>query len=202
MDPDCFTGTREVMMSDQIESKGTRRLVTRLFLIVGGMFAFGFALVPLYDVICDITGLNGKTAGRYAVEESQLVVQSDRKVTVQFTAHNNAGMDWEFRPSVSQVVVSPGEVMVISYKARNPNTYAMTGQAIPSVAPNVAAAYLNKIECFCFQEQKLEPGEEVDMALRFFVDANIPERVTKLTLSYSLFDITSYESAGSELASN
>jgi cytochrome c oxidase assembly protein subunit 11 len=189
-------------MSDLNETPGTRKLVTKLFLAVVGMFAFGFALVPIYDVICDITGLNGKTSGRYAVNESELVVQEDRKVTVQFTAHNNAGMDWEFRPSVSQVTVSPGEVMVISYKARNPNGYAMTGQAIPSVAPNAAAAFLNKVECFCFQEQKLEPGEEVDMALRFFVDANIPERVTKLTLSYSLFDITKYESAGSELASN
>jgi len=189
-------------MSSDTKASTNKNLVVKLLMIVGGMFAFGFLLVPLYDVICDITGLNGKTAGRYAAEESQLVVQEDRKVTVQFTAQKNAGMSWEFKPSVTQVTVSPGQVMVVSYKARNPNDFAMTGQAIPSVAPNAAAAYLNKIECFCFEEQKLEPGEEVDMALRFFVDQNIPEQINKLTLSYSLFDITNYELIGVELAKN
>ena len=183
-------------MRNETSSSSTRKLVLKLFLAVGGMFAFGFALVPLYDVICDITGLNGKTQGRYEAAEAGLTIQEDRKVTVQFTAQNNAGMEWEFRPNVSQVTLSPGEVMVVSYKARNPKSYPMTGQAIPSVAPNAAAAYLSKIECFCFQEQKLEPGEEVDMAIRFFVDEKIPERITKLTLSYSLFDITDYELAG------
>ena len=189
-------------MNSETKPSTNKRLVVKLFLIVGGMFAFGFLLVPLYDVICDITGLNGKTAGRYAVVESQLVVQEDRKVTVQFTAQKNAGMSWEFKPSVSQLTLSPGEVMVISYKAKNPNDFAMTGQAIPSVAPNAAAAYLNKIECFCFEEQKLEAGEEVDMALRFFIDENIPQHINKLTLSYSLFDITDYELVGVDLAKN
>ena len=155
------------------------RLVRRLLFVVVAMFAFGFALVPLYDVICDITGLNGKTQGRYETELAQSV-QEDRQVTVQFTAMNNAGMDWEFRPSVSQLTVSPGEVHVISYRARNPHDYPMTGQAIPSVAPNAGAAHLNKIECFCFQEQILGPGEEVDMALRFFVDENLPDRISKI----------------------
>lgn len=170
-----------------------RKLVTKLLFSVVGMFAFGFALVPLYDVICDITGLNGKTAGRYEASELELQVQEDRKVTVQFTAQNNAGMVWEFKANESQVSVSPGEVRVVSYRVKNPTDRVMTGQAIPSVAPNSAAAYLNKIECFCFQEQTLQPGEEIDMALRFFVDENIPERVSKLTLAYSLFDITKDE---------
>jgi len=189
-------------MSSEKKPSTNKKLVVKLLLTVGGMFAFGFLLVPLYDVICDITGLNGKTAGRYAAGESQLVVQEDRKVTVQFTTQKNAGMNWEFKPDVSHVTVSPGQVMVVSYKAKNPNDFAMIGQAIPSVAPNAAAAYLNKIECFCFQEQKLEAGEEVDMALRFFVDENIPEQISKLTLSYSLFDITDYELVGVELAKN
>jgi len=175
----------------------TTRLVKQLLLVVVGMFGFGFAMVPLYDVICDITGLNGKTAGRYAEAEPTPV--ANRKITVQFLAQNSEGMSWEFGPNDAQVTVSPGEVKVVSYRARNPNSFAMVGQAIPSVAPNEAAQHLMKLECFCFQEQPLAAGEEVDMAIRFFVDEAIPEHITKLTLSYSLFDITDYEISGDEI---
>lgn len=188
-------------MSNETDSS-VKKLVLKLFLGVGGMFAFGFALVPLYDVICDVTGLNGKTAGRYEVDETQIEVQEERSITVQFTARNNAGMVWEFRPSDPVVTVSPGEVRVVSYRVKNPTDQVMTGQAIPSVAPGAAAAYLNKIECFCFQEQTLQPGEEMDMTLRFFVDEGLPERINKLTLAYSLFDISKPEKAGTDLALN
>ena len=184
-------------MRNESPAASTIRIVKRLLLVVVGMFGFGFAMVPLYDVICDITGLNGKTSGRYA--EAEPVPVEDRKITVQFMAQNSEGMSWYFEHNDAQVTVSPGEVKVVSYKVRNPNAYAMVGQAIPSVAPNEAAQYLMKLECFCFQEQPLAPGEEVDMAIRFFVDENIPEKITKLTLSYSLFDITDYEISGDEI---
>ncbi|MDT8428002.1 MAG: cytochrome c oxidase assembly protein [Pseudomonadales bacterium] len=183
-------------------STGNKRLAAKLALAVVGMFAFGFALVPLYDVICDITGLNGKTAGRYESSEAELVVNQTRSIQVQFMAQNAAGMQWEFRPNEPLVTVSPGEIRVISYKARNPTDKVMVGQAIPSIAPNAAAQHLNKLECFCFQEQVLQPGEEVDMAIRFFVDEAISERINKLTLSYSLYDITASSKAGKEIASN
>ena len=111
------------------------------------------------------------------------MVVSDREITVQFMAQNGAGLAWEFHPNDTQVKVHPGEVRVVSYRAKNPTDAVMIGQAIPSVAPNEAAQYFKKLECFCFAEQKLEPGEEVDMAIRFFVDENIPEKITKLTLS-------------------
>lgn len=181
-------------------STGNRRLAAKLALAVAGMFAFGFALVPLYDVICDITGLNGKTAGRYESAETELVVNEARKIDVQFMAQNAAGMQWEFRPNDPVVTVSPGEIRVISYRAHNPTDRVMVGQAIPSVAPNAAAQHLMKLECFCFQEQVLQPGEEVDMAIRFFIDEDIPERINKLTLSYSLYDITESSKAGKEVA--
>lgn len=171
----------------------TKRLVTRMTFAVIGMFAFGFALVPLYDVICDITGLNGKT-GDQVVNHVETEAVSEREITVQFLATNAAGMDWEFAANDMQVKVRPGEVRNISYRAKNPHSYAMTGQAIPSVAPNKAANYLKKLECFCFNEQLLQAGEEVDMGIRFFIDEDIPEYITKLTLSYSLFDITDYNS--------
>jgi len=184
-------------MKQKSPVSSTSQLVKRLLLVVVGMFGFGFAMVPLYDVICEITGLNGKTSGRYA--EVAPVPVEDRKITVQFMAQNSEGMTWIFEPNDAQVTVSPGEVKVVSYRARNPNNYAMVGQAIPSVAPNEAAQHLMKLECFCFQEQPLAPGEEVDMAIRFFVDEDIPEKITKLTLSYSLFDITDYEISGDEV---
>lgn len=173
-------------------NKSTKRLVKRLAFAVVGMFGFGFAMVPMYDVICDITGLNGKTGGK-VVQESEPTPTAGREITVQFLAQNGAGMDWEFSANDPVVKVMPGEVKVVSYRARNVHDYAMTGQAIPSVAPNEAAQYLKKLECFCFEEQELQAGENVDMGIRFFIDENIPAHITKLTLSYSLFDITKYE---------
>lgn len=177
-------------MNKDVAPLNNKKVVRKLLLAVVGMFAFGFALVPLYDVICDLTGLNGKTGGRVAEAEAGLLLDEQRQITVQFMAHHNAEMGWVFEPSVAQISVKPGEVNVVSYRVTNPRTTVMVGQAIPSVAPNAAAAHLNKIECFCFEEQLLQPGESADMPIRFFVDPEIPASITKLTLSYTLYDIT------------
>ena len=158
-------------------------------MIVVGMFAFGFALVPLYDIVCDITGLNGKTAGRYESEQPQVVAE-DRLVTVQFLANNNASMPWEFRPKVRTIKVHPGKLNSAEFFVRNVTSNAMTAQAVPSITPFRAAEYLHKTECFCFEQQHLAKGEQLDMPLRFIVDSNIPKDVTTLTLSYTLYDIT------------
>lgn len=183
-------------MSEQ-ENKATqprfasvrRSLVLKLLLATVGMFGFGFALVPLYDVFCDITGLNGKTGGRYE-EVAEVRVDTSREITVQFMTRNNIGMSWEFRPEVAQVKVHPGAMTEVSFYARNPDKQDMVAQAVPSVSPSRAADHLRKTECFCFNQQVLAAGEEVHMPLTFFVDQDIPEDVTKLTLSYTLFDIT------------
>lgn len=188
-------------MSKENRKSGNKPLVTKLLFAVVGMFGFGFAMVPLYDVICDITGLNGKTSGRYTETVQEEAVSTDsREITVQFMAQNSAGMDWVFEPNEPQVKVHPGEIRVVSYRARNAHDYEMTAQAIPSVAPSEAAQYLKKLECFCFAEQTLQPGEDIDMAIRFFVDENIPDKIKKLTLSYSLFDITDYEKPNDAVA--
>jgi len=172
------------------QTPGTNKPIKpfKLLAVVFGMFCFGFALVPLYDVICDVTGLNGKTGGRYEVTEA-LEVDVSRWVTVQFTASNNADMSWDFAPTDVVLKVHPGEINETFFTAKNTTAQRMMAQAVPSVAPFHAAEYFHKTECFCFNQQVLEPGESIEMPLRFFVDVEIPERVSKLTLSYTLFNL-------------
>ncbi len=172
------------------ESVRTSHLVSKLALVVVGMFGFGFALVPIYDVFCEITGLNGKTAGRATYDAAVVEVQEERLVTVQFTANNNAGMSWQFHPMVNQIQVHPGELTEVKFYARNPTGMTMIAQAVPSVVPFVAADYLHKTECFCFNQQTLAAGEAIEMPLLFYIDQAIPDGVSKLTLSYTLFDVT------------
>jgi cytochrome c oxidase assembly protein subunit 11 len=164
-------------------------MALKLLLVVMGMFGFGFALVPLYDVFCDLTGLNGKTAGVYRPTE-QIEIDKDRIVTVQFMANNNDGMTWEFRPTQRSVKVHPGELNSVTFYASNPTAKAMIGQAVPSVSPFHVASHLHKTECFCFEQQLLEANEEREMPLRFIIDRDLPEDVNTLTLSYTLFDVT------------
>lgn len=191
------------MSEKESKAVGSRRLVGRLALTVIGMFAFGFALVPLYDVFCDLTGLNGKTGGPYVYEAETVQVDETREITVQFVANNNVGMAWEFKPLQRQVKVHPGEMMEVHFIARNPTDKAMVGQAVPSVSPFRGADFLHKTECFCFTQQRLEAGEEIEMPLLFFVDQALPKDVSKLTLSYTLFDVTAnFVSSGNTLSAN
>ncbi|MDA0788496.1 MAG: cytochrome c oxidase assembly protein [Proteobacteria bacterium] len=181
--------------SRPVSHRGT---IFRLIGVTVGMFAFGFLLVPLYDIICDVTGLNGKTGGPYAAT-GELVEDLDREVTVQFITNNNAGMPWEFRPMVRSVTVNPGKMTTAEFYVRNPVDRTIVAQAVPSVTPFHAAEYFHKTECFCFEQQQLVEGQDLMMPLRFVVDPAIPKNVTTLTLSYTLFDIT--RDAGS-LAAN
>ena len=187
---------------DDQQSTSTKRLVAKLALTVVGMFGFGFALVPMYDVFCEWTGLNGKTGGRVEYSATQ-EINKERIVTVQFTASNNAGMSWTFEPMVHQVEVHPGELTEIKYYARNPGMGRMVGQAVPSVSPLKAADYLRKTECFCFTQQVLEGGEAIEMPVLFYVDPALPADVSKLTLSYTLFDVTqNFVNEGAALSAN
>jgi cytochrome c oxidase assembly protein subunit 11 len=176
-------------MNDNNVASNTTATTFKLVAVVVGMFGFGFALVPLYDLICDVTGLNGKTGDQYTVTSEQ-IIDEKRIVKVQFLANNNAGMSWEFRPVVRTMEVTPGELNLTNFYAHNPSSTAITAQAIPSVTPFRAARYLHKTECFCFEQQELQAGESLDMPLRFIVDASLPENVTTLTLSYTIFDIS------------
>lgn len=177
------------MTPQQQAGEAATRTALKLVVVVVGMFGFGFALVPLYDFICDVTGLNGKTGDQYTVTSEQ-VIDENRTVKIQFIANNNAGMPWEFRPVVRTMEVTPGKMYATNFFVKNPAGETITAQAVPSVTPYRAAQYLHKTECFCFEQQELLAGESMDMPLRFIVDAELPTEVSTLTLSYTIFDIT------------
>jgi cytochrome c oxidase assembly protein subunit 11 len=164
-----------------------RPLVIRLLILVVAMFAFGFALVPLYDVMCKALGINGKTGDQYTQTQ---VVDQGRQVRVQFLSTNAADMSWGFYPEADELTVHPGAVNEMLFVAQNPTGKAMTAQAVPSISPSTAAVYFHKTECFCFTQQMLQPGERIEMPVRFIVDRDLPNDVKHLTLAYTLFDIT------------
>jgi cytochrome c oxidase assembly protein subunit 11 len=175
-------------MTEQQQDNRNKKLIMRLVGIVGGMFLFAFALVPLYDVFCDITGINGKTRGQaiYTAKE----VQTERLVTIEFLTNVNRGMPWEFSATQKSVKVHPGELNEVTFYAKNVSQNPVVGQSIPSVSPGEGALYLNKTECFCFEQQRLAAGEEIHMPMKFYIDADLPEDITHLTLSYQLYNIT------------
>ena len=168
---------------------GHRSMVIRLVVIVIGMFGFGFALVPLYDVFCDITGINGKTNASAAVYTAPTVDKS-RQVTVEFLTRTHTGMPWEFRANTKRVKVRPGELKTVDFYVRNPMRRDFVAQAIPSVSPGEAALYLNKTECFCFNQQPLDGGGEATMPMSFYVDPQIPDDISYFTVQYTLFDVS------------
>lgn len=165
--------------------------LARISVVVVAMFGFGYLLVPLYNVFCELTGLNGKT-GR--VDEQAVAaryhVDKDRLITVQFVVNANQGMPWDVAPAQHEVQVHPGEIYATTFTARNPTSRDMIGQAVPSVAPNVASRYFNKTECFCFTQQELAAGEKKEMPLHFVVDPKLPKNVRTLTLAYTFFDVS------------
>jgi cytochrome c oxidase assembly protein subunit 11 len=162
------------------------------------MFGFGYALVPLYDVFCDITGLNGKTGRLTAAEARSVETDETRLVTVEFVTNVNGALPWDFRPTVARVQVHPGSETEVTFEAVNRAQVQVTGHAVPSVAPGAAARYFSKTECFCFTRQRLEPGESREMPVRFVVDPKLPANIEILTLAYTFFEAE--ENAGLDYA--
>jgi len=181
------------------DSRDRQRKHTALLLLVAvGMFGFAFALVPLYNVFCELTGINGKTSGQATVSVQTSPIL-EREVTIQFLAHVGRGMPWEFRPMESRLRVRLGEVNETRFYVRNHANQAVTGQAVPSVAPGLAARYLHKIECFCFTQQTLEAGEEMEMLVKFYMGVDLPADINTLSLSYALFPVTVAQTTGLEI---
>ncbi len=166
----------------------TVRKARNLGLVAVAMFGFGFALVPLYDVFCDITGLNGKTEGTAAAAAQS--VDRQRQVTVEFVTYQRTGLGGEFSPSVRRLRVHPGEMHRVDFTVTNPGVDSRVLRAIPSVSPGRAAGYLRKTECFCFEEQPLDGRASAVMPMSFYVDEALPADIEVFTLSYTLYDIS------------
>jgi len=163
-------------------------LSAKLVLLAVAMFAFGYIVMPpLYRVICDITGLNGRTNSVAAVAPDQQVV-SDRVITVEFVSVINSAAAWSFKPAQFSMEVVPGKTYEAHYTAVNLTGRPAVGQAVPSVAPSSAAKYFNKIECFCFTKQEFEAAGSKEMPLIFFVEPDLPRSIDTITLSYTYFD--------------
>jgi cytochrome c oxidase assembly protein subunit 11 len=181
-----------------------RRLLGRLLVVTLLMFGFGYALVPLYRAICDALGVNvlslseqNKRSGswleglfggqRAAATTGNTQIDRTRTITIEFDA--NARGPWDFKPALRSVQVHPGEMATVMYEFRNMQSRTMAAQAIPSYAPMQAGAHFNKLECFCFNEYTLAPGESRSWPVVFVVDPKLPRDVTTITLSYTFFEV-------------
>ncbi len=169
----------------------------KLLVVAAGMFAFGYALVPMYKAICEFTGINilalgerelpGAGSARAKVTNTQ--IDTSRTITVEFDA--NARGPWKFKPAQSSLQVHPGEMMTVMYEFENVQDRVMSAQAIPSYAPRQAAAHFNKLECFCFNQYTLAPGEKKQWPVVFVIDPKLGKDVTTITLSYTFFEVGS-----------
>jgi len=165
--------------------RSNRALVLRLAIVVVGMFAFGYALVPFYDQICKATGLRD-----IAVADPLVNTQVDlsRTVRLEFDANLNK-LPWRFRPLTPVLNVHPGEIVQVLYEIENNSDRAMTGQAVPSYGPQLAGNYFRKLDCFCFAKQSFRAGEKRQMPVVFVIDTHLPADVSTITLSYTFFEV-------------
>ena len=163
-----------------------------LFALPVVMFGFGYLMVPIYEVFCDITGLNGKT-GRLSDNQAEyLAVDAERWITVEFVAVTNQNAAWEFAPEQAFMRVRPGQTYAMTYRAVNQLNQPAVAQAVPSVAPGKAAAHFKKISCFCFNQQPFDALENKQMPLVFVVEPDLPGEVDTVTLAYTLFDASAF----------
>ena len=169
------------------------QMVAKLLVVAVGMFGFGYALVPIYRAICNALGINVLAAGDKQIPGATSKVQANtqvdktRLITVEFDA--NVRGPWDFKPEKRSMQVHPGELATVMYEFQNVQNRTMAAQAIPSYAPKAASAHFNKLECFCFNEYKLQAGEKKSWPVAFVIDSKLPKDVTTITLSYTFFEV-------------
>ena len=172
--------------------QANRVLLRKLVVVAAGMFAFGFALVPIYKKICETTGI-------YSLAQADTVrntqIDESRLLTIEFDA-NTRGLPWEFRPLQKSVRAHPGELIQVLYEVRNTSGTTMLGQAVPSYGPQAAGQYVKKVECFCFARQQLKANETRQMPVQFVVDPQLPPGVSTITLSYTFFELPGGKTTG------
>ena len=177
--------------------KSNTRIVIVLTATIGFMFAFGYALVPLYDLFCEITGVGGKPTIAVVEGGPEGDVDLTRNITIEFTGNSTNSLPWTLRPMERKTQVNPGAIHEMDYLVKNTAGRDIIGQAIPSVTPMEAARYLVKLECFCFRQQTLVAGEEKRMPVRYYVDTGLPDEIRTITLSYSFFEVDDQKSSSS-----
>lgn len=170
-----------------------RRLMKKLLVVAAIMFGFGFALVPFYEKICEVTGIRNVFQPDAVAANTQ--IDATRLVSVEFDA-NTQRLPWTFKPLQASVSVHPGEVTRVVYEVRNTLERSVTGQAVPSYGPQQAALYFRKMECFCFQQQTLGPGEVRKMPVVFVIDPKLPLELNTVTLSYTFFEVNGARGGG------
>jgi cytochrome c oxidase assembly protein subunit 11 len=180
-----MTGNRQGKTGNKRANLG---LAGRLLIMVAGSFAFGYALVPLYSVFCEITGIGSRDRLLQASTVDSAGPELARTVVVEFVSSTPGSGEWEFHPNLASMEVHPGKLYEATFHARNLAGREITGQAVPSISPGRAARYFHKTECFCFTPQHFAEGEVKEMPVRFIVDRDLPKSVDRLTLSYSFFD--------------
>ncbi|NDL69268.1 cytochrome c oxidase assembly protein [Vreelandella alkaliphila] len=180
--------THNAARKESEQAIGVRRTVIRTVAALIGMFAFAFALVPLYDVFCRITGLNGKvdTTAQAIVHEG---VDQSRYITVQFITRGSAGLPWQMSVDSRQMRVHPGQTAEMDFTFTNNSSAESWGRAIPSVSPSSANTHLRKMSCFCFEEQELQGGERLTIPLVFQVAKDLPKEINTITLVYTLYPV-------------
>lgn len=173
------------------QASANRTTLKKLLVISVGMFGFGFALVPLYEKICETTGINNviKPDVMPAGDVANTQIDKTRSVTVEFDSNLRSDLPWSFKPLEASVRVHPGELSTVVYEVRNNGSRPITGQAIPSYGPTLAGKHFRKLECFCFTQQTLAPGEVRQMPVQFILDRSLPGEVNTITLSYTFFEI-------------
>jgi len=175
-------------MSESVNKKNAKLVRTLLFVVLG-MFGFGYALVPLYDVLCEITGINGKVESA-AAKEASYEVDKNREITVEFMTSLNESTPMVFRSETKKMKIHPGEYYTVNFYAENKTDKVMIARAIPSISPGPVAEYFKKTECFCFSEQTFKAREGRTMPVRFVVDPELPQQYKTITLAYTFFDNT------------
>ena len=188
-------------MNDKPSMKpiSTRSLTIRLLALAVGMFGFGFALVPIYDVFCEITGFGGRT-NTEAATDVVATADTSRDIDLEFVTTVNQHAPWEFHAELDGMTVHPGGMYEAIFIATNLTDRHKIAQAVPSVAPQQAAAYFKKLDCFCFSNQEFTPGEVKRMPVRFIVDSELPDYVDTITLSYTFFDTARLTDSSAEMA--
>ena len=186
-------------MTDKQRSNDTRQLTVRLLLLAAGMFGFGFALVPIYDVFCEITGFGGRTNAEAAADVVE-APDTTRNIDLEFITTVNQYAPWEFHAELDGMTVHPGGLYEATFIAKNLTDEHKIAQAVPSVAPQQAAEHFKKLDCFCFTQQAFMPGEEKAMPVRFIIDSELPDYVDTITLSYTFFDATVHTDEMPEMA--